>query len=801
MYRHHPTGLPQELGLAAFVLLVLLAAACGGGGQPSCFNAVQDGTETDVDCGGACQPCAEGRICLADADCASGNCTEGRCAAEPSCDDRIWNGTESDVDCGGSCPPCATGSKCTGHTDCISATCVNGLCRDPACDDGIQNGTETDTDCGGGCQPCADGAACSESSDCESLSCSAGVCQAASCADGIANGNESDTDCGGSCPPCDDGQACRVWSDCRSGNCVERVCAPEASCDDGVRNGSETDVDCGGGDCPACPNGAGCASGGDCASGYCDGGVCSLPASCGNHTWDGDETDVDCGGSCSPCATGSKCIEHSDCISATCINGICRDPACDDGIRNGTETDVDCGGGCPPCADGLHCLVPADCLDGVCSGGTCQEPSCTDGVMNGDEAGVDCGGSCPACPPECGNGIVEPPDEECEPGEAIDATCADYGFSGPGIACTAGCKIDISGCGCTWQVETVASPITRPNGTNDTQAGQTAISVDGLGRVHVVFLDSGEGAVRHAMKDANGWTFDVVAANPGGIKAVAVDTDSSNRAHVVYMDCDAQKVFHSVLDSGAWTTEEVASTQAYCVDVAMQIDDADAVHIAYTHASTTFSKPYVSYANNSSGGWVLKIWEPGVTDGFPRAVDIAVDVFGGVHIVYGHKNQMTDFYNLEPRYITNSSGLWKVFYLFRLKDRYVGYHASVDTDSRGAAWISYYDLDLGRLLVSTNTSGSLPPAEEVDDAGDVGLYTALSVTSDDLPHVLYMDADNDQLKHAWWDGASWSTEIVDTDGATGRDVDMVAVGRELHASYTSVAPQMELRYAHMVCPQ
>ena len=47
----------------------------------SCFNGIQDGDETGVDCGGSCNPCA-------------------------TCDDGIQNGDETGVDCGGSCDPC-----------------------------------------------------------------------------------------------------------------------------------------------------------------------------------------------------------------------------------------------------------------------------------------------------------------------------------------------------------------------------------------------------------------------------------------------------------------------------------------------------------------------------------------------------------------------------------------------------------------------------------------------------------------------------------------------------------------------
>lgn len=46
----------------------------------SCTDGVKNGTETDIDCGGTCATkCAEGKVCKADADCASTLCVNGVC--------------------------------------------------------------------------------------------------------------------------------------------------------------------------------------------------------------------------------------------------------------------------------------------------------------------------------------------------------------------------------------------------------------------------------------------------------------------------------------------------------------------------------------------------------------------------------------------------------------------------------------------------------------------------------------------------------------------------------------------------
>jgi hypothetical protein len=50
------------------------------------------------------------------------------CPNWPTCDDELQNGDESDVDCGGSCPRCANNKRCTSGDDCISANCIGSVC-------------------------------------------------------------------------------------------------------------------------------------------------------------------------------------------------------------------------------------------------------------------------------------------------------------------------------------------------------------------------------------------------------------------------------------------------------------------------------------------------------------------------------------------------------------------------------------------------------------------------------------------------------------------------------------------------
>ncbi len=424
---------------------------------PACSNGKLDSTETDVDCGGSCSPCADGLKCAdttTGQDCQSKVCNSStKTCDKPSCTDSVQNGNETDINCGGvTCTQrCLNGKKCLSDSDCQSKVCdtATNTCSVPTCSDGVQNGTETGQDCGGSCalvspvKTCGTGMSCGVDGDCASNNCctastckTLNVCSPPSCQDGKKNQGESGIDCGGDpkttgCSTrCGPGGICQYPSDCDSGVCTNLVCQPP-TCIDTVQNGNEMGADCGGNCAKGCPAGNPCKGPGDCDSSVCQKDsvtgaytTCAA-ASCTDGVKNGAETFMDCGGGCKGCAQGQPCKVQTDCdltiANIDCINNICAKPQCNDQVQDGIETDVDCGGGtCKKCADNLKCAAATDCTSSHCAAdgtGTlrCAPPTCSDGVVNQGESGTDCGGtsSCARCgtglgctvPTDCLNGV------------------------------------------------------------------------------------------------------------------------------------------------------------------------------------------------------------------------------------------------------------------------------------------------------------------------------------------------------------------------------------------------------------
>ncbi len=393
----------------------------------SCDDGVKNGTETDVDCGGACGPtCLPSDACLAAADCAEGVCTNNVCAM-PVCSDSIENGAETDVDCGGggACPKCGPNKGCDANTDCAGNQCtgVGGACV-PNCNDGVKNNVETGVDCGGGtCGGCGAGGPCSQDNDCVGTA----YCMGATCTAKKPNG----TSCAGgnqcSSGACADGVCCNIAC---NGTCQACNLAGSAGTCTNIAVGQDPIDECAGAQvcdgASACKKGIGqaCGASGECALVNCVDGVCcnsacngtcqacSAAGSCTSIP-SGQDPANECVGSVScngngACGAllppGSTCTLGGECQSGSCVDGVCCNTAC-----FGACQACNLAGSVGACTNIAANTDPAnECANGACSGsgackldngqacagGTaCLSGNCVDGVC----CGTACGGTCQAC--------------------------------------------------------------------------------------------------------------------------------------------------------------------------------------------------------------------------------------------------------------------------------------------------------------------------------------------------------------------------------------------------------------------
>ncbi|MBR9693151.1 hypothetical protein GOV07_04465 [Candidatus Woesearchaeota archaeon] len=123
--------------------------------EEHCDNGVLDaGLETDIDCGGQCDACEVDEKCVVGTDCATDYCGEGNtCEEKGTCTDAIKNGYESDIDCGGAdCPTCSDGQTCKSTGDCQSSYCdAAGQCGEKPKPE-VECTSDTDCDFGKICE-------------------------------------------------------------------------------------------------------------------------------------------------------------------------------------------------------------------------------------------------------------------------------------------------------------------------------------------------------------------------------------------------------------------------------------------------------------------------------------------------------------------------------------------------------------------------------------------------------------------------------------------------------------------------
>lgn len=416
-------------------------------------------------------PGAAGDGCGVDAECASGVCALGQCAAR--CDDGgCAAGTACVRDIAGAvcrpAGPAPAGARCEGSALCATGFCAAGVCT----------------------SDCAEGGGCPVGTRCTAFA------EGSFCFPACAR----DDDCGGPAfcdvrfaggPTCfwrgerAEGEACGDHRECASGRCAG-VCLARcvAECPAGQQC-----VDFGTGTfCvseplpigAACDEGDVCADGAACVAGRClpgCGGGCPVGAVClGAQCHSACAVDADCrpgrgcdrvSGGCvdpGPGAVGAGCDDTRDCADGLCLDGRCRG-RCAGGCAAG-EGCVVLGdaGWCAPVGAGeagAVCAVGGDCGSGLCLGRRCAS-DCENGCPAGTACrpgpgGAWCGGVCgfdAACAAGevCARRVGEAEGACVVAAARVEACVVDGDCVAPDVACVDGrcrppCRLGRDDCG------------------------------------------------------------------------------------------------------------------------------------------------------------------------------------------------------------------------------------------------------------------------------------------------------------------------------------------------------------------
>jgi hypothetical protein len=322
----------------------------------SCHDGVQNGGETGVDCGGSCAACA-----------VSGTCTDGTKSLG-----------ETDVDCGGAnCPPCADGKSCARNIDCANQVCSDGTCGTPCfgtqarCGGACVDITGDPLNCGGCGHACTAGQACASGS-CRDICLGGSRFCAASCVDVATNPQH----CGGCNQPCAFPQLC-----------VGGVCGVPCPLGHMLCGGACVDPGSDAANCGGCNQP--CTPGTGCVNGICRPG-CDAPLElCDNNTVCADTANdpLHCGGCMGQCPPPQNAPRT--CVGGQCVLGQCNPGFgdCNANPADGCEADLGLPTSCGSC--GRLCQAGDFCSLGRCCQSlppgtytaTCQQCEACEGLL------------------------------------------------------------------------------------------------------------------------------------------------------------------------------------------------------------------------------------------------------------------------------------------------------------------------------------------------------------------------------------------------------------------------------------
>jgi len=268
--------------------------------------------------------------------------------------------------------------------------------------------------------------------------------------------------------------------------------------------------------------------------------------------------------------------------------------------------------------------------------------------------------------------------------------------------------------------------------------------------------------------------------------SVAVDSLDRVHAHVSRSEQigSAEMTYNDYVTDrdGAWTSIPVANTLAEDAEIAL--DSRDVVHVTYTG----FQGPV--HAVRPQNAWVTELVDSGLGCG----TSLSIDSLDRVHVAYIVQT-MGPVVTRAVRYATEVSGTWSA--------ETVGEDSAGCTSSSSPSLALELDGTAHLVYVGPTPNYGVEYASNLGGSWShstivPGYATGISLALDasGRPHVAYCDSAN--LLHLARRAASgaWEVEPVDASILAGSPSLSVDARGDVHVSYVSLWPTVQLRYAH-----
>jgi hypothetical protein len=198
-----------------------------------------------------------------------------------------------------------------------------------------------------------------------------------------------------------------------------------------------------------------------------------------------------------------------------------------------------------------------------------------------------------------------------------------------------------------------------------------------------------------------------------------------------------------------WHFEIVDSGPGIGSHSSIAVGPADQLHLAYFDGSHGYTK----YAYREGLQWHTEIADGQYLSG--HYTSIKIDTSGKPHMVYR-------FYSGHNLRYGSRDGVWS--HGDFETDNDMEADCCLALDSLDRPHVAYWDGEFQgepHDLKHAFFDGVSWSAEIVDSPGDVGRCAAIALDSHGYPHISYYDQTGVTLKHAAWDGSRWRVTVVD----------------------------------------
>jgi hypothetical protein len=320
----------------------------------------------------------------------------------------------------------------------------------------------------------------------------------------------------------------------------------------------------------------------------------------------------------------------------------------------------------------------------------------------------------------------------------------------------------------------------------------TSIDLDSQGFAHISYCrEDAKGFVKYAYWNDTGWVIKTIDQGLehtyGNVLTTSIVLDVYDHPHIAYTK-PPDSVEYAWWNGEQWIYETVYTDQGIYGSIGIDLDCSGHPHISFCDGLDAFMLHYV-YFNGSE--WNHQIIDSTPHTGFHNS--IMIDGNDGIHIAYTNINQKKINYAYKESDLSD-------WIKETVDDSILEMPAypSIDIDTSGCPHIGYFDAGGQQNTLNyayKESKDTLWITDTVISDTPVGNSYSLALNDNDYPFLMYQQLRSKDLELLYWNGTTWDSEIIDTEGMVGCCSNMVVQSNDLASICYRDEKLGDLKYA------